>query len=241
MLGLIAYLLCAGLFLGSGYLGLNFLAGNFDEPARTMVTRGDTGQKIRTKHNGNKPPSPIVNSEATPASRDVAFGQTTQPENGGKDAVPESETVWSAPQPNQPASPASNAQWMTINPAVADPTPTDQSVSNALNAVRKGDSEEGQHPDSSTSAPAQTADTLQQAAIAPHAKTTQTVRNAGLDLRVMAAASKPPRAKQKGPSTSRSSKSTKPALVMMVLQTIEYPDGRREQRLVTRRQAQLDR
>lgn len=237
MPALIAYLLSVGIFFGGGYLGLNFLAGNFESAPRT--SRADAGEKITEKNKGKRTLQ-AASVAVSDTSRDAAAMQTSPTQ---QELVVQLPVESSLSQADLSTSSASTPEAEDIKPANIDAPPQHQvAVAAAPDTSRQdapGQESPGEASDQNAIKPALAAAGLNGALALdqpPKAKTTQTVRNARLDLRAISekkSGSLPKRGRE-------ASTKTKPRLVTMVLQTIEYPDGRREQRLVTQRQARAD-
>lgn len=203
MPALFAYIVSVGIFLGSGYFGLNFLAGAYEKPPQFAARSSTSGhqqkrQRAITEMQAATPtPAPTPKPVAEDVSVEAAATPTPQLDEAGvKPAEPEDVRI--------------------DNAALEAKTPTPDEVAPAVQNVAD-------------------APTVSQArAELPKAKTTQTVKNIPA-MREAAVRRTPPKFMRRV-ATTRTTK-PKPALVKMVLQTIEFPDGRREERLVTLSQA----
>ncbi len=260
MPALISYVVAVAVFLGGGYWSLNFLAGNFEEPRRaTSYTSGQAQQPKAVRIPDPVPAQAIGTPAPGSDTSNVKSPETKLPESSTPDAP-----LVAAITPDENVNEQSHAMQSHVGQSDAQSVrPNDRDVTKAngdgSTEIDKPSASQTATRVDSSSANAdephqlETADSrvqtvkpdngdsgLQPGPAPPKAKTTQTVKNASSDERLRSAISgirpivqprpaKAPRVAQK--------KKTEP--VLMVLQTIEYPDGRREQRLVSQRQAQM--
>jgi cytoskeletal protein RodZ len=201
MPALFAYIVSVGIFLGSGYFGLNFLAGAYEKPPQFAARSSTSGHQQKRQRANTEMQAATPAPTPKPVAEDVSVEAAATP----------------TPQLDEAAvKPAEPEDVRIDNAALETKTPTSDEVAPAVQIVAD-------------------APTVSQArAELPKAKTTQTVKNVPA-LREAAVRRTPPKFMRRV-ATTRTTK-PKPALVKMVLQTIEFPDGRREERLVTLSQA----
>jgi hypothetical protein len=245
MPALIAYLVCISLFLSGGYFGLNFLAGNFDEPRSTVLLQ-NKAQRAKETHKNKLSQMQDARAEVAQASLDNSSAQSVAQ---GNEAYAEAKTAV-IDQDGLSTGTSSQNQTAQLKPSVIDVAPQQAAVLVEQNASREFDSHprtaandvRDQETSSSPSVVQKAGDANDLADIAQKAKTTQTVTTTGLTLRPMTTSinSLLKRRSDNSNRKVRTKSRPKRALVKMVLQTIEYPDGHRKQQLVSQRRASLE-
>ena len=246
MPALIAYLVCISLFLSGGYFGLNFLAGNFDEPRSTVLLHSDKAQRANEKHKNNISQMNDARAEVAHSSSEQSLAQSDAPSEHSYSAA--KTAVIDTSDSSDDIS--SNIKTATVKTTDVDASPKEATVSVEQNASRETNSHQltaandvrDQVTSSSASGEQEAGGAKDLADIAQKAKTTQSVTTTGQIRRPMTTSinsllkSHSSRSIRKVRNTRRPQRE----LIKMVLQTIEFPDGRREQRLVSQRRASLD-
>jgi hypothetical protein len=245
MPALIAYLVCISLFLSGGYFGLNFLAENFDEPRSTVSLHSDKAQRAKEKQKNNISQM-HVRAEVAQA---LSENSSAQSDAKSKDAYAEVKTAM-INQFDLSADTSSQNQTAEVKRAISDAAPQEAAVSVEKHVSHEIDSrprtaanDVRDHETSSSAFGVHEADGANDLAdIAQKAKTTQSVTTTGLTFRPMTTSINS-LLKSQSSSTIRKVRNIrrpKRSLVKMILQTIEFSDGHREQRLVSQRRASLE-
>ena len=233
-----AYLLSISVFLGGGYFGMNFLAGNFDEPRQTVRIQSDVAHVAKEKR---KASGIQLLASSTAVEHTASVPSSPLFETHSEEIVTDAHPASIEASNPQTASIGVN-QTAEVKPTDNAAVPQENTVSVVANGAQSNASDQIKDKNTTKSVVSkETADANNLAVIEPKAKTAQTVTNASLIRRPMTTSIIPLLNRRSAKTTRqvKTAKSSKPALVKMVLQTIEFPDGRREQRLVSQRQAGL--
>ena len=243
MPALIAYLVCISLFLSGGYFGLNFLAGNFDEPRSTVSSHSNNAQVAKETQKKN---SSQIYGRAKVAG---AFSENSSAHSDTRSNEAYAETKTAVIDQFGLIADTS-FQNQKEEPAISDAALKEAAVSVEENAPseinsrpRIASNDVRDQETSSTSFRVHEADGAKDLVdIAQKAKTTQSVMTTGLTFRP-ATTSINLLLKSQSPNSLRKIRNIrrpKRAFVRMILQTIEFSDGHREQQLVSRRRASLE-
>jgi hypothetical protein len=244
MPALFAYLLTISIFIGGGYAGLHFLAGDFDAPALPKAEKSD-GVKSDARMQSGKSRSPSAQAVATPSKpQEAAATKVTADGSASETPSPPSVTpaiAQQAPVESKPQAP----------PDIAVNTPKpDAAISTAAAAQASFDKDP----------PKKTVATTDDVATALGEKSgpgllPETVAPDPLEARAAIPRAQRKEARAERPRTARtvqkksrsaSSRATRKPNdrrtepVLMVLRTIELPNGRRVRQLLTQDQARMD-
>ena len=218
---LFAYLLAIGLLLGGGYSALSWLAA----PEPVKVTANARPVRPSPAHYPQNPVTPAAPEATTVQANSVPAGDSDHVAPGSRDRSP-----LPAPDAKAEANEASEkgeANAPSVHSAMAEPA---QDKKQDQKQDQKNEDQKNPAATAATAAPpkqeseqpAQTASTQPQAAtISPSRPAASVATNTA------AKTSRTPRVK-----LGNNSHSGKPALALMTLRTIEFPDGRRITHLI---------
>jgi hypothetical protein len=188
MPALIAYLICISVFLSGGYFGLNFLAGNFDEPRQTVSRPSDAAQGVKEKAKSITAQLPVPRAEAQVSPvflSDQSDAQSKELRAEAETALVDHSVLSSDTTiVNQAANVMPAETIAALQSSVTDERNTfgeDGSHGTAANFVK------GQNASMSVSDDLNLNIVSNATKIEPKAKTTQTVTNVGSQFRSIAA------------------------------------------------------
>lgn len=249
MPALLAYLLTITVFLGGGYTGLRFLAGEFDPPVKSQTVAQKpqaAGQKAKSAP-ALATPSQGSDTDATPLATVAQAKAPADPSTPAADAEPSMVTsvkrntvaTATAEPVIEPVAPSSNPAGAPVT--VTGSTPDDAKPDTAKSVANLSEAQASlprtDAPITAAAAPTPPVTTPPATSVAGNPKADRNRKDAANSYAAMVDS---PKSLKRKLDRSREAKQRRPAVVM-VLRTVEFPDGRREQRLITQRQAQMDR